>query len=81
MAFKQEHPGVWYDREATGDAPFKVVWNGFVPQAKMVTADGVFHNIDPILATVLVTNIRETCAVVKIDGEVCGRELPCRYHG
>lgn len=22
----------------------------------------------------------ETCDVVKSDGEVCGRELPCRYH-
>lgn len=21
-----------------------------------------------------------TCDVVKSDGEVCGRELPCRYH-
>jgi len=23
----------------------------------------------------------ETCTVVKNDGEVCGRELPCQYHG
>lgn len=22
----------------------------------------------------------ETCQVVKNDGEVCGRELPCQYH-
>ena len=22
----------------------------------------------------------ETCDVVKSDGEVCGRELPCRFH-
>lgn len=22
----------------------------------------------------------ETCEVVKSDGEVCGRELPCAYH-
>ncbi|MEF8887333.1 MAG: hypothetical protein V5A30_05955 [Haloarculaceae archaeon] len=22
----------------------------------------------------------DTCEVVKSDGEVCGRELPCRYH-
>jgi len=22
----------------------------------------------------------ETCQVVKSDGEVCGRELPCQYH-
>lgn len=22
----------------------------------------------------------ETCDVVKQDGEVCGRDLPCRYH-
>jgi hypothetical protein len=22
----------------------------------------------------------ETCQVVKTDGEVCGRELPCPYH-
>lgn len=22
----------------------------------------------------------ETCQVVKADGEVCGREKPCRYH-
>jgi hypothetical protein len=24
--------------------------------------------------------VSETCAVEKSDGEVCGRELPCRYH-
>jgi len=24
--------------------------------------------------------VTETCPVVKSDGEVCGRELPCRYH-
>lgn len=23
----------------------------------------------------------ETCQVEKTDGEVCGRELPCPYHG
>lgn len=22
----------------------------------------------------------ETCTVVKQDGDICGRELPCRYH-
>lgn len=22
----------------------------------------------------------DTCTVVKSDGEVCGRELPCQYH-
>jgi len=22
----------------------------------------------------------ETCQAVKDDGEVCGRDLPCRYH-
>lgn len=22
----------------------------------------------------------ETCQVVKADGEICGRTLPCRYH-
>jgi len=24
--------------------------------------------------------VAESCDVVKSDGEVCGRELPCRYH-
>ena len=24
--------------------------------------------------------VTETCDVVKSDGEVCGRELPCQYH-
>ena len=24
--------------------------------------------------------VTETCSVEKSDGEVCGRELPCRYH-
>jgi len=24
--------------------------------------------------------VRETCDVVKTDGEVCGRDLPCRFH-
>lgn len=24
--------------------------------------------------------VAETCDVVKSDGEVCGRERPCRYH-
>lgn len=24
--------------------------------------------------------VTETCDVVKADGEVCGRELPCPYH-
>jgi len=24
--------------------------------------------------------VEETCDVVKGDGEVCGRERPCRYH-
>lgn len=24
--------------------------------------------------------VNETCQVVKSDGEVCGRELPCGYH-
>jgi hypothetical protein len=23
----------------------------------------------------------DTCEVVKTDGEVCGRDLPCPYHG
>jgi len=23
----------------------------------------------------------ETCEAVKADGEVCGRDLPCPYHG
>lgn len=22
----------------------------------------------------------ETCGVIKADGDVCGRELPCRFH-
>lgn len=26
------------------------------------------------------TNSTETCEAIKSDGEVCGRELPCRYH-
>jgi len=24
--------------------------------------------------------VTETCEVVKSDGDVCGRELPCSYH-
>jgi len=24
--------------------------------------------------------VADTCQVVKADGEVCGRELPCAYH-
>jgi hypothetical protein len=24
--------------------------------------------------------VSETCEAVKADGEVCGRERPCRYH-
>lgn len=33
------------------------------------------HGVDP--SDLRVT---ETCDVVKSDGEICGRELPCSYH-
>ncbi len=32
MAFKQEHPGIWYDRAAQADAIFKVVLNELSPR-------------------------------------------------
>lgn len=35
------------------------------------------HDVDP--AAIRESTIR-TCGTVKSDGEVCGRELPCRYH-
>lgn len=32
------------------------------------------------LAAIRVEETPATCEVVKSDGEVCGRERPCRYH-
>lgn len=35
--------------------------------------------VDAVRAFLGVTDA-ETCEVVKADGDVCGRELPCPYH-
>jgi hypothetical protein len=59
---------------------FQIVLKERAASAKTATADGVFHSIDPKLAAALVSNIVEAYAVVKSDGAVCGRDLPCRYH-
>lgn len=36
-------------------------------------ADGYGFDADDLL-------VLETCQVVKSDGDVCGRDLPCPYH-
>jgi len=33
------------------------------------------HDVDPAAL-----RVRETCDVVKDDGDVCGRDRPCQYH-
>lgn len=54
-------------------------------------ADGCFEadpeDVQPIAAAfdttteaLRVADESETCEVVKADGDVCGRELPCPYH-
>jgi hypothetical protein len=77
MTFKQERPGVWYDRAAVGDAPFKVVFRPDV-STKVVLANGEFRSMGLAEAKTLVVNL---CEVVKKDGVACGRNLPCVYHG
>lgn len=100
MAFKQERPGIWYDREAEGTAILKVAWEQSGAFAKAVTADGVFTRIDARTARALlappvvvsgptvitdrvVTTVSSTslCSATTGSGCICGRALPCRYHG
>ena len=84
MAFKQEHPGVWYDRAAVGDAVFKVVFRDHSDSVKTVTADGVRRMVPLAEAMNLVASSAVEapvfCETRKRSGDICGRELPCRYH-
>lgn len=82
MGFEQRRPGVWYNEEATGDAIRKLTFKDHAAPAKVVTADGVAYRIHQAEAELLIGLVEPvTCATTKSDGTVCGRALPCRYHG
>lgn len=66
----------------TEDGPARYRTRGYVWER------GDEHPVPADLADALVVNdyfervdAADTCEAVKSDGEVCGRELPCQYHG
>ena len=70
-------------RHRMGDSPGRYIGHGVSTRPNDVV------NVDEETAEYLVQEAgyfeyveepSETCDAVKSDGEVCGRELPCRFH-
>jgi hypothetical protein len=83
MAFKQEHPGIWYDRDAQGAQVFKVAFSPNSDFAKALNADGVRTNLPRRSAQAIIDASKvppATCQHVQGNGAVCARSLPCGYH-
>jgi hypothetical protein len=92
MAFEKQGLHKWYDESAQGDSIRKVVWRGPPHAAKVVTADGMRHQLSAVavgallrLETVTLTSSDVDppvlCEVrIQATGLLCGRTLPCRFH-
>lgn len=81
---RYRHPRVPPD--ADGDPGFAVSLAG---ETVPLDSDGCFETdaeqavralAQSYDTTVDALRVTETCDTVKADGEVCGRELPCRFH-
>jgi len=74
---------VWKDSDATGRQIAKLVLKPGALSASFVRADGVRGQIAIAEAR---QRIKEgltdgLCSSRKMNGKVCGRKRPCRYHG
>lgn len=83
MALKETRPGVWYDDQAEGSQISKLIFKDRFAPAKATAADGRVFMVEPSAARVLVASIVESstlCPARMMNGNLCGRKLPCRYH-
>jgi hypothetical protein len=87
--FTEVRPGVYKDPDAKNtDALMRVSLNDPVEGMVAVSDGGGHRDHIPVEdAQAIVGYVApppavepESCGVVKDDGDVCGRGLPCRYH-